>query len=77
MPDAAVDAVRRRAGRELDPSIAATFVADAAAILGQSREGDPRDAVLAAEPTPVRTVATSDLPAVAEAIVSSPRRSSR
>jgi HD-GYP domain-containing protein (c-di-GMP phosphodiesterase class II) len=66
--DAAVDAVRRRAGRELDPSIAATFLADAAAILGLSRDGDPRDAVLASEPTPVRTVSPSDLPAVAEAI---------
>ena len=31
--------VRRRAGRELDPSIAATFVADGAEILGQSRDG--------------------------------------
>ena len=67
-PDAAIDAVRRRAGGELDPSIAATFVAEAAEILGLSRDGDPRDAVLAAEPTPVRTVNASDLPDVAAAI---------
>ena len=31
-------------------------------------DGDPRDAVLAAEPTPVRVVAEADLPAVAAAI---------
>jgi HD-GYP domain-containing protein (c-di-GMP phosphodiesterase class II) len=67
-PEAAVEAVRRRAGRELDPSMAAAFVARAAEILAESRDGDPRDGILAAEPTPVRTVASSDLPAVAEAI---------
>ncbi len=66
--DAAIDAVRRRAGTELDPSIAATFVAGAAEILAEARDGDPRDGMLAAEPVPVRTVRPSELPAVAAAI---------
>jgi DNA-binding CsgD family transcriptional regulator len=67
-PEAAIDAVRRRSGRELDPSMVATFVAHATAILEESRAGDPRDALLATEPAPVRVVAESDLPAVAAAI---------
>ncbi len=67
-PAAAVEAVHRRSGGELDPSIAGTFVEGAAEILAESRDGDPRDAVLAAEPTPPRVVTEADLPAVAAAI---------
>jgi HD-GYP domain-containing protein (c-di-GMP phosphodiesterase class II) len=67
-PEAAIDAVRRRAGGELDPAIAAMFVANAVEILADTRDGDPRDNVLAAEPTPVRRVGGADLPAAAAAI---------
>lgn len=66
--DAAIEAVRRRAGGELDPQIAATFIANAVQILADTHDGDPRDAVLAAEPTPVRMVAGSELRGVAAAI---------
>lgn len=65
---AAVGAVRRRAGRSLDPTIVATFSAHARAILGELRAGDPRDALLQAEPAPVRVVSQAALAGVAAAV---------
>jgi HD-GYP domain-containing protein (c-di-GMP phosphodiesterase class II) len=63
--EAAVDAVRRRSGGMLDPSLAARFVDDAAALLGEVDAGDPRAMVLEAEPSPVVTVPDGRLAEVA------------
>jgi HD-GYP domain-containing protein (c-di-GMP phosphodiesterase class II)/DNA-binding CsgD family transcriptional regulator len=57
----AVAAVRERAGFILDPSIALAFASDADEILGSLRDGDPYDAILDAEPEPVRSVSRSRL----------------
>jgi HD-GYP domain-containing protein (c-di-GMP phosphodiesterase class II) len=54
--EAAVIAVRARAGGTLDPAIVETFARDAAEILGRLDSGDPRDLVLTVEPPPVHTV---------------------
>jgi len=67
-PAAAAEVVRRRAGGELDPAACDAFTAHAADILAEAHDGDPRDALLAAEPHPARTVSEADLPAVAAAI---------
>lgn len=67
-PDAAVDAVRRRAGGELDPGVSAAFIEKPAAILDAVTDGDPRDVLLAVEPAPVRTFDVGQLPELAAAI---------
>ena len=67
-PAAAVEAVRRRAGGELDPEVCAAFSSHAAEILAAARAGDPRETLLAAEPAPARVVSEAELPAVAAAI---------
>ncbi|HEY8170647.1 MAG TPA: HD domain-containing phosphohydrolase [Candidatus Limnocylindria bacterium] len=64
----AVAAVGRRAGGELDPTIVATVVEHGSEILAESHDGDPRDILLAVEPTPVRSVAGRQLAGVAAAI---------
>jgi HD-GYP domain-containing protein (c-di-GMP phosphodiesterase class II) len=64
----AADAVRRRAGSELDPQIAAAFVERAAELLGALAERDPRELVLDVEPPPVRTLAPARLSVAAAAI---------
>jgi HD-GYP domain-containing protein (c-di-GMP phosphodiesterase class II) len=50
--DAALGMVRRRAGKALDPTIAAAFAADGMALSDGLAERDPCEAVLAAEPAP-------------------------
>lgn len=65
---AAVEVVRRRAGGELDPEVCAAFSPDATEILAAAHTGDPRDALLAAEPAPARVVSEAELPAVVAAI---------
>jgi HD-GYP domain-containing protein (c-di-GMP phosphodiesterase class II) len=67
-PGAAVAALRRRAGGSLDPGVAAAFVDGAAEILGQVHAADPRDTLLAIEPTPVRSVRIPELTRAAAAI---------
>ncbi|HEX2883463.1 MAG TPA: HD domain-containing phosphohydrolase [Candidatus Limnocylindria bacterium] len=67
-PAAAAEVARRRAGGELDPAVCAAFSDHAAQILAEAHAGDPRDALLAAEPAPARVVAEADLPVVAGAI---------
>ena len=49
----AVDALRRRSGGVLDPSIVGAFVARAAALLAEAGGGDPRERILEVEPEPV------------------------
>jgi HD-GYP domain-containing protein (c-di-GMP phosphodiesterase class II) len=48
----AVDALRRRAGGMLDPSIVQVFIANARPLLAQANEGDPRERILEVEPEP-------------------------
>ena len=59
--EAAREAVRRRAGGELDPMVAATFVEHGAEVLSELATGDPRELVLAAEPRPVHEVPATQL----------------
>lgn len=54
--DVAVDAVRRRAGGMLDPTMASRFTDHADALLSELNAGDPRIMVLDAEPAPVMRV---------------------
>jgi HD-GYP domain-containing protein (c-di-GMP phosphodiesterase class II)/DNA-binding CsgD family transcriptional regulator len=65
---AAVETVRRRAGRLLDPTVASAFVERAPEILDEARAADPRATLLAAEPAPTREVPEPALPDVAAAI---------
>jgi HD-GYP domain-containing protein (c-di-GMP phosphodiesterase class II) len=57
--------VRRRSGSHLDPEIADLFLARAGELLDGVAEVDPFDAVLDAEPDPVRRVDSVELTAVA------------
>ena len=59
--DLAVAVVKQRAGGMLDPAMAATFVAEAPAILAQSNVDDPHAAILEAEPAPVVTAPAASL----------------
>lgn len=63
--DAAVQEVAARAGRQLDPEIAAALTAD---LLEGLLDQDPLDAVLDLEPDPVHVVDDSGLAAVAHAL---------
>lgn len=63
--DAAVDAIRRRAGGMLDPAMSACFTEHAEALLGEVDAGEPRSVVLDAEPAPVIRVPDPRLVAVA------------
>jgi HD-GYP domain-containing protein (c-di-GMP phosphodiesterase class II) len=51
--EAAIDALRHRAGGMLDPSIVEVFIANAPALLGEADRGDPRERILEVEPEPV------------------------
>ncbi len=51
--DAAVAALRARAGTILDPAIVETFATDPDGFVREANEGDPRDRILEVEPTPV------------------------
>jgi HD-GYP domain-containing protein (c-di-GMP phosphodiesterase class II)/DNA-binding CsgD family transcriptional regulator len=66
-PTAAVDMVRRRAGRWFDPAVAGTFAAVGADVLRRLAEVDVWTEVLAAEPRPNRRVAASGIDQAAEA----------
>ena len=66
-PEAAVAALRRRAGGVLDPAIVGALGADGARVLTESRAGDPRTRMLEVEPTPHREYPRADLRAVAVA----------
>jgi HD-GYP domain-containing protein (c-di-GMP phosphodiesterase class II) len=63
----AVDALRRRAGGMLDPSIVQVFIANAPPLLAQANEGDPRERILEVEPEPAAERAQNELPQVAAA----------
>lgn len=65
---AVVDVLRRRAGGLLDPTLVTAFLEHRRDLIAEARAGDPRDAVLAAEPEPVRTVTPDRLVSVAAAI---------
>ncbi len=65
--DLSIHAVTRRAGSLLDPTLVDDFVSNAAGFLEKAGTGDPRDAVLAAEPEPVVEKHEDDLPDVAAA----------
>ena len=65
--DAAVAALRKRAGGLLDPAVVAAFTADPQGILAEADRGDPHDLMLAAEPEPVLVRKASDLAEVAAA----------
>jgi HD-GYP domain-containing protein (c-di-GMP phosphodiesterase class II) len=62
-----VDALRRRAGGMLDPSIVHVFIANARPILAQANAGDPRERILEVEPEPAVEKRQSELPDVAAA----------
>ncbi|MGH9222877.1 MAG: HD domain-containing phosphohydrolase [Acidimicrobiales bacterium] len=51
--EAAVAALRARAGGVLDPAVVGTFARHADELLGEANTGDPRDRILDVEPTPV------------------------
>jgi HD-GYP domain-containing protein (c-di-GMP phosphodiesterase class II) len=63
----AADAVRRRAGGMLDPSIVQVFIANAATLLAEANAGDPRERILVVEPDPAVEIEQSELPHVAAA----------
>jgi HD-GYP domain-containing protein (c-di-GMP phosphodiesterase class II) len=63
----AIDALRRRAGGMLDPSIVQVFIANARPLLAQANEGDPRERILEVEPEPAVEKRQSELPQLAAA----------
>lgn len=65
--EAATEALRRRAGRTLDPSIVQAFAANAPALMKQADEGDPRHQLLEVEPQPVFEIDEDHLPELAAA----------
>jgi HD-GYP domain-containing protein (c-di-GMP phosphodiesterase class II) len=64
-PELAVDALRRRAGGMLDPSIVQVFVANARTLLAEANAGDSRERILEVEPEPAIEKNQSELPQVA------------
>lgn len=66
-PEAAVEAVRRRAGGILDPDLAAAFDRHGRKLLADAEAQDAAAAVLAVEPEPVRTLSTAGLVEAARA----------
>ena len=66
-PELAADALRRRAGGMLDPSIVQVFVRNAGELLAEANAGDPRERILEVEPSPAVEKDQSDLPEVAAA----------
>ena len=65
--DAAVAALRKRAGGLLDPAVVAAFAADPHGILAEVDQGDPHELMLAVEPEPVLERKASELAEVAAA----------
>ena len=65
--DAAVDALRRRSGTILDPTLVERFAANADDLLAQSHAGDPRQLLLEREPEPAVEMEPTELPRVASA----------
>jgi putative nucleotidyltransferase with HDIG domain len=65
--DAAVDVVLRRAGRSLDPALAAAFRQHGPALLAEVETLDPWKAVVEAEPEPRHWIPDGRLDAVAHA----------
>jgi HD-GYP domain-containing protein (c-di-GMP phosphodiesterase class II) len=65
--DAAVEALRLRAGGILDPSIVEAFAANPDRLLAEARAGDPRERILEAEPEPTVEIDATELPRVAAA----------
>ena len=61
------DAMRRRGGGTLDPSVAEALAADAEELLAEASVGDPRERVLEVEPEPVVEREASELREVAAA----------
>jgi HD-GYP domain-containing protein (c-di-GMP phosphodiesterase class II) len=66
-PEAAVEMVRRRAGRWFDPEVAATFVAVGPQVLARLAQADVWTEVLEAEPRPVRCIPAVGLDVAARA----------
>ena len=66
-PQAAVAAVRQRAGGQLDPALGAVFSEHGPALLAEVANGDAWAAVLAAEPSPQRLLSESQLDEAARA----------
>lgn len=65
--DAAVAALRPRAGRTLDPLVVETFVTHADEVVKEAEAGDPRQRILEIEPEPVVSVDGGKLPELASA----------
>jgi HD-GYP domain-containing protein (c-di-GMP phosphodiesterase class II) len=65
--DAAVEALRRRAGTILDPEIVELFAAKSDRVLADTHAGDPREVLLEREPEPVVEIEITELPRVAAA----------
>jgi HD-GYP domain-containing protein (c-di-GMP phosphodiesterase class II) len=63
----AADALRRRAGGMLDPSIVQAFIANARELLAQANAGDPRERILEVEPEPTVEMDANEVPQVAAA----------
>ena len=66
-PELAVEALRRRAGGMLDPSIVRVFIANAATVLADANTGDPRERILEVEPEPAVEKNPDEVPQVAAA----------
>ena len=66
-PDLAVDALARRSGGMLDPSIVNVFLASASQLLAAATAHDPRERILDIEPHPVIERGSAELPDVARA----------
>lgn len=67
-PEAACEAIRRRAGKGLDPDLVALFLRDAPALLAPLSVPSVWDAVLAAEPGPKRRIPPVELDVALEAV---------
>jgi DNA-binding CsgD family transcriptional regulator len=67
-PELAVAAIRRRAGRSLDPPICAAFCGSARELLGELDGDDPLDLAVAAEPAPLRLLAEPALDGLCRAL---------
>jgi HD-GYP domain-containing protein (c-di-GMP phosphodiesterase class II) len=65
--DAGMEALRRRARRTLDPSVVDVFAKNAAALMQEAGDGDPRSRILELEPEPVVEIDDVQLPDLAAA----------
>jgi HD-GYP domain-containing protein (c-di-GMP phosphodiesterase class II)/DNA-binding CsgD family transcriptional regulator len=60
-------ALRRRAGKTLDPEVVDCLAVDARGLIGEAMTGDPTSTVLEIEPVPVVEIGESGLPSIARA----------